>query len=217
MRHLQNGTMLAAILCTGLMAGLFAAFAYSVMPGLARSSDHTLVEAMQRINEAIMNPVFMVPFVGSIPLLGMAIVLAWRAPGRPGLAWLIAALACYLIAFMVTSGVNVPLNDQLAKAGDPDHIRHLAATRSSFEHQWVAWNIVRAVLHTASFACLAWALVLSGHRSEIPSGLDAFPGTGDRPVPGGVSHETVAGAPYTVTSVRWKVALAVLPRPTTRM
>jgi uncharacterized membrane protein len=167
MKHLQNGTLLAATLCTGLMAGLFAAFAYSVMPGLARSSDHTLVEAMQRINEAIINPVFMLPFLGSIPLLGAAIVLAWRTPGRPALAWLIAALACYLIAFMVTSGVNVPLNDQLAKAGDPDHIKHLAATRSDFENQWVAWNIVRAVLHTASFACMAWALILFGaHRSD---------------------------------------------------
>jgi uncharacterized membrane protein len=166
MKHLHNGTLLAATLSTGLMAGLFAAFAYSVMPGLARSSDHTLVEAMQRINEAILNPVFMLPFMGSVPLLGLAIFLAWHAPGRPALGWLIAALACYLIAFMVTTGVNVPLNDQLAKAGDPDHIKHLAATRSHFEHQWVAWNIVRAVLHTASFACMAWAsMVLGVHRS----------------------------------------------------
>ena len=167
MKHLQNGTLLAATLSTGLMAGLFAAFAYSVMPGLARSSDHTLVEAMQRINEAIMNPVFMLPFVGSIPLLAMAVFFAWRAPGRPALGWLIAALACYLVAFMVTSGANVPLNDQLARAGDPDHVRHLAATRRHFEHPWVAWNILRALLHTASFACMAWALMqFSAHRPD---------------------------------------------------
>jgi uncharacterized membrane protein len=167
MKHLQNGTLLAATLSTGLMAGLFAAFAYSVMPGLARSSDHTLVEAMQRINEAIMNPVFMLPFVGSIPLLGMAIVLAWRTPGRPALGWLVAAFACYLIAFMVTSGANVPLNDQLARAGDPDHVRHLAATRSHFEQPWVAWNVVRALLHTASFVCMIWALMqFSAYRPD---------------------------------------------------
>ncbi|MDF1604528.1 anthrone oxygenase family protein [Nocardioides sp. YIM 152315] len=169
MKHLQHGTLLAATLSTGLMAGLFAAFAYSVMPGLARSSDHTFVDAMQRINEAILNPVFMLPFMGSIPLLGLAIVLAWRTPGRPAVAWLIAALACYLIAFMVTSGVNVPLNDQLAKAGDPDHVRRLATVRSDFEHQWVASNIVRAVLHTASFACMAWALLVYGAHA-LPAG-----------------------------------------------
>ncbi|HEY9293237.1 MAG TPA: anthrone oxygenase family protein [Microlunatus sp.] len=113
-----------------------------------------------------MNPVFMLPFLGSFPLLGMAVVIAWRTPGRPALAWLIAALVCYLIAFMVTGGINVPLNDQLANAGDADHIRNLAATRSSFESQWVAWNIVRAVLHTAGFVCMIWALMLlSADRS----------------------------------------------------
>ncbi|MFG2659209.1 DUF1772 domain-containing protein [Streptomyces sp. NPDC048425] len=167
MKHLQTGTLLAATLSTGLIAGLFAAFAYSVMPGLARSSDHTLVEAMQGINKAIINPVFMFPFLGSIPLLGLTVVLAWRGHGRPALPWLIAALALYLVAFAVTSGVNVPLNDQLAHAGDPDHIKHLETVRVHFEAKWVTWNIVRALLHTGAFACLAWALIVYGaHRLQ---------------------------------------------------
>jgi uncharacterized membrane protein len=168
--RLRNATLLAATLCTGLMAGLFAAFAYSVMPGLARSSDRTTVEAMQRINEAIMNPVFMLLFMGAIPLLGAAVVLVRREPGRPALAWLVAALACYLVAFMVTSGANVPLNDQLAQAGAPGHVTHLAAVRDDFESPWVAWNVVRAVLHTASFACMAWALLLVGARRPERTG-----------------------------------------------
>lgn len=162
--RLRNATLLVATLCTGLMAGLFAAFAYAVMPGLARSSDRTVVEAMQRINEAIMNPVFMLLFMGAIPLLGAAVVLVWREPGRPAVAWLVAALACYLVAFLVTSGANVPLNDQLAQAGSTGHIKHLATVRDDFETPWVAWNLVRAVLHTASFACMAWALLLVGAR-----------------------------------------------------
>lgn len=162
MRHLQTGTLLVATLFTGLMAGLFAAFAYAVMPGLGRTSDHTLVEAMQGINKAIINPAFLLPFVGSIPLLGLAVALAWREHSRAALPWLIAALVLYLVAFMVTGGANVPLNDKLAHAGDPAQISHLAKVRSDFEDSWVAWNIVRAVLHTAAFGCLAWALVLHG-------------------------------------------------------
>ncbi|MFB7714088.1 DUF1772 domain-containing protein [Streptomyces sp. NPDC056105] len=178
MKHLQTGTLLAATLFTGLMAGLFAAFAYSVMPGLARSSDHTLVEAMQAINKAIINPVFMFPFLGSIPLLGLTVVLAWRGHGRPALPWLIAALALYLVAFAVTSGVNVPLNDQLARAGDPDHIKHLETVRLHFEAKWVTWNIVRALLHTGAFACLAWALILYGaHRLQENTSTNASPQT----------------------------------------
>ncbi|MFD5124071.1 MULTISPECIES: DUF1772 domain-containing protein [unclassified Streptomyces] len=167
MKALQQTTLIVAALATGLMAGLFAAFAYSVMPGLARSSDRTLVEAMQNINKAILNPVFMLPFMAAVPLLVLAVVLAWRGHGRPALPWLIGALVLYLLAFMVTSGVNVPLNDQLARAGDLDHIKHLAAVRENFETRWVVWNVVRAVLHTAAFGCLLWALVVYGaHRMQ---------------------------------------------------
>ncbi|MFI7384010.1 DUF1772 domain-containing protein [Streptomyces sp. NPDC049813] len=167
MRSLQQATLILTTLATGLMAGLFAAFAYSVMPGLARSSDRTFVEAMQNINKAILNPVFMVPFMASIPLLGLAVVLAWRGHGRAALPWLIAAAVLYLLAFMVTSGLNVPLNDRLAKAGDPGRVKDLPALRADFESTWVAWNIVRAVLHTAAFGCLLWALVVFGaHRAH---------------------------------------------------
>ncbi|HUR07806.1 MAG TPA: anthrone oxygenase family protein [Nonomuraea sp.] len=162
MKFLQTATLLAATITTGLMAGLFAAFAYSVMPGLGRSSDRTMIEAMQNINRAILNPAFMLLFMGSLPLLALAGFLAWRGHGRSTLPWIIAALALYLIAFLVTSGVNVPLNDKLAAAGDPRHVKDLAAVRGDFESAWVTWNIVRALLHTMAFGCLTWALVLYG-------------------------------------------------------
>ncbi|MEU2130218.1 hypothetical protein [Streptomyces sp. NPDC018352] len=51
MKHLQTGVLIATTLSAGLMAGLFAAFAYAVMPGLARTSDHTLIEAMRSITD----------------------------------------------------------------------------------------------------------------------------------------------------------------------
>jgi uncharacterized membrane protein len=162
---LQTATLIACTISTGLMAGLFAAFAYAVMPGLSRSSDRTMVEAMQNINKAIVNPTFMLLFMGSIPLIALAGVLAWRGDGRPALPWIIAALVLYLVAFFVTSGVNVPLNDQLAKAGDARHVEHLTAAREQFESKWVFWNTIRALLHTAAFGCLAGALIVSGaHR-----------------------------------------------------
>ncbi|MFI6090810.1 DUF1772 domain-containing protein [Streptomyces sp. NPDC051218] len=181
MKHLQTGVLLAATLSTGLMAGLFAAFSYAVMPGLARSSDRTLVEAMQGINKAILNPVFMLLFMGAIPLIGLTVFLAWRGHGRPALPWLIAALVLYLVAFMVTSGVNVPLNDQLAGAGDPARIGHLAAVRADFENKWVLWNIIRALLHTAAFACLAWALVVTGTARQSHESKDTAPARSSAP------------------------------------
>ncbi|WP_369240197.1 DUF1772 domain-containing protein [Streptomyces sp. R21] len=189
MKTLQTATLIAATLTTGLMAGLFAAFTYSVMPGLARSSDRTMVETMQNINKAIVNPFFMLLFMGSLFLLALAAFLSWKGHGRAALPWIIAALALYLIAFFVTGGVNVPLNDKLAQAGDPRHIKDLAAVRSDFENAWVTWNAVRAVLHTAAFGCLAWALVVHGaHRLHDAGKAGPAPYSTSGPAPAGPYH-----------------------------
>jgi len=59
--------------------------------------------------------------------------------------------------------VNVPLNDGIKAAGDPDRITDLTAVRARFdEARWVRWNLVRVVASAAAFACLAWALVQYG-------------------------------------------------------
>jgi uncharacterized membrane protein len=166
MRVLQTVVLLTATISTGAIAGLFYAYACSVMPGLARSSDHTFVETMQNINRAILNPVFLVPFVGSIPLVGLAVVLAWGMPGSPALPWIIAALLVYVVAFLMTMIVNVPLNNALDVAGDPDGITDLAAVRARFEDSWVRWNNLRTLAHTVAFGLLAWALVAHGALSS---------------------------------------------------
>ncbi|MFF4415837.1 DUF1772 domain-containing protein [Streptosporangium sp. NPDC001559] len=165
---LQTVSLLAATLTTGLMAGLFAAFSYAVMPGLARSHDRTFVEAMQRINVAIVNGWFMVCFLGGLAFTVAALVLHLNT-GRELLPWIIAALVLYAVMFVVTSAVNVPLNDQLAKAGHPGDIADLAAVRHAFEARWVTWNIVRTVANVAAFAALIWALVLHGRVTAAPA------------------------------------------------
>lgn len=60
-----------------------------------------------------------------------------------------AALALSALAFLVTVAFNIPLNDALARGGDP------GALREQFEDPWVAWNAVRAVLLTGALGCLA--------------------------------------------------------------
>src|SRR5688500_18647381 len=52
---LQTGSLVAAVVMTGLMAGLFASFAYAVMPGLAKVNDRAFIDSMQRMNVAIVN------------------------------------------------------------------------------------------------------------------------------------------------------------------
>jgi uncharacterized membrane protein len=147
-----------ALVAMGLMAGLVFAFAVGVMPGLARADDRTLIDAMQQINERIENPVFFLVYFGA-PVLGVwALVLEGRAGSRAAVRWIVAALVLYGIAILVTGGGNLPLNDDLAQAGDPSRIRDVAEVRDDYYGPWVAWNIVRTVLHTAAFCALipAW-------------------------------------------------------------
>jgi uncharacterized membrane protein len=151
-----TAALVAAVITNGLMAGLFAAYSYAVMPGLGRASDRTFVEAMQQTNAAILNGWFGLCFGGAVVFAAAA---AFLHRGRPGLWWVVAGLALYVAVLVVTFAINVPLNDALAAAGDP---ADLAGVRSRFEATWVRWNVVRAVLSTGAFGCLTWALVVAG-------------------------------------------------------
>ena len=162
MSVLRTAALLVAAVTTGLVAGLFYAYACSVMPGLARADDRTFVEAMQWINVAILNGWFAVCFVGAPVACALAAALHPGGDERPVLSWTVAALVLYAVVLVVTFRVSVPLNDALAAAGEAGGLADPAAVRASFEARWVRWNTVRAVAATASFGCLAWALVLHG-------------------------------------------------------
>ncbi|MFI6781422.1 DUF1772 domain-containing protein [Micromonospora sp. NPDC050276] len=162
---LSTVSLLAATLTTGLTAGLFAAFAYAVMPGLGRADDRTLVLAMQRINESILNGWFAVCFGGALLFTVLAAGLHLSGDRRAALPWVVAALLLYLVVLGVTGVVNVPLNNVLARAGDVDGVTDLAALRERFEATWVRANVVRAVASTGAFGLLAWALVVAGRHS----------------------------------------------------
>ena len=157
-----SATLVAATLTTGLMAGLFAAFWYAIMPGLAKASDVAFVDGMQRINVAILNGWFGVCFGGALVFSVLAAVLHLGADRRSVLPWVVAGAALYLVVLVVTVAVNVPLNDRLDAAGDPSRIADPHAVREQFEAVWVRWNLVRTVACTLAFACLTWALALHG-------------------------------------------------------
>jgi uncharacterized membrane protein len=156
--------LVATTVATGLLAGLFYGYACSVMPGLARADDRTLVDGMQQINEAILNPIFFLTFMGA-PALNLATWLILRRSKHRDdevLRWILVGLGLSMLGFLVTMAFNVPLNDDLAAAGDPARIADLAAVRHDFLGPWVVGNAVRALAITGSFVALVWALVLGG-------------------------------------------------------
>jgi uncharacterized membrane protein len=195
LKNAQVATLLAATITTGLMAGVFGLYAHTIMRGLGNTDDRTFVGAFQAIDRAIINPLFMLTLFGALAFSGLSAVLYLRDDGRSVLAWVVVAFVLYLVVVVITVAVNVPLNDDIKAAGDPDRIANLAAVRDAFhETRWVAWNIVRAIATTLAFGCLAWALVLHGRATDTdestrpPAIARHVPGS----FPGGPhAHETV--------------------------
>lgn len=164
MDTLRLVSLLAATLATGLMAGAFAIYAHTIMPGLRKTDDRTFVGAFQAMDRAIMNPWFLGGgFFGAL-VFSLGATIAHL--GHDALPPTAGALVLYLITFVVTLAVNVPLNDALKRAGDPDRIANLRAVRAAFnETRWASFNLLRTVLCFTSFALLAWALVIHGRAS----------------------------------------------------
>jgi uncharacterized membrane protein len=138
---MQAVALLAATLTAGLMAGVYGIFALAIMPGLRATDDRTFVAAFAAIDRAIVNPLFMLWFFG--PLLFAAVA---ATGGGDALPWIIAALVLSLAVVVITFAVHLPLNDAVKGGREQFH-----------EARWAAWNVVRAVLSTVAFGCLAWA------------------------------------------------------------
>ncbi len=141
-----------AVLLTGVSAGVFFTYQNSVLPGLRPLDDAAFATAMNSMNRAILNPAFMLFFVGSLLALAAAAIVGFVS-GTGLAAWLFAAsFAVYLIGVViVTGGVNVPLNNALAKDGD----------RQSFETRWVRFNGLRTASVILAFALATAGLLVS--------------------------------------------------------
>lgn len=136
-------TLLAA-LGSGLMAGLFFAFSVAVMQALAKLPAEKGMAAMQSINVAILNPVFLAVFLGTA-LMCLALVLYaclhWSTPGS---GWLLIGGGLYLVGCIaVTMACNVPLNNALAAADATS--TEGAKLWHTYLVTWTNWNHVRAV------------------------------------------------------------------------
>jgi len=165
---LRVAVLIASTITMGLTAGVFTLYAHTVMPGLGRTDDRTFVGAFQSMDKAIINPWFMAGgFVGALVFTALAVALHLGEDWRSILPWVGAALALYFVAFVITIGVNVPLNDALKGAGSPDRIADLASVRERFnEAKWTSWHLVRTVTTVGAFGCLTWALVLFGRATR---------------------------------------------------
>ena len=148
--------LLAALGC-GLMAGVFFAFSFFVMRALCRLGAAGGIAAMQAINIAVINPVFMTVFLGTAALsVSVLLVCLLRWPDSGG-AYLVAGSVLYLAGtFLVTVVCNVPRNNALAavEAASAEGARVWAA----YVPGWTRWNHVRTAAALAAAAGFSLAL-----------------------------------------------------------
>jgi uncharacterized membrane protein len=143
---------------TGLTAGLFYSWSVSVTPGIGRLGDREYLASFQAMNRAIINPMFMICFLGAAVMLPVTL-LAHR--GTQQFWLLLGATVCYLAGVIaVTFAGNIPLNNALDKLNIASSTADQLATFSAqFENKWNTLNHIRSVANTAALvlailACL---------------------------------------------------------------
>ncbi|WP_329106548.1 anthrone oxygenase family protein [Streptomyces sp. NBC_01439] len=167
-----QSTRLAAVLITlstvlvGLMAGLFFAFDVSVMPGLAAGDEQTYVTAMRAFNRAIDgNPLFGSVFLLALLAAAASTVVEHRGGRRATALWVGVAAVAYLVVLVITFGVNIPLNNELADGAAVEQMTDFSIVER-FKTTWVTTNIVRTLLCTAALTALARATLLHGRATR---------------------------------------------------
>lgn len=144
MSALLAGTTIGA----GLLAGVFLAFSVAVLPGLRRRPGREAAATMREINRAIVNPLFLLVFLGTAAgALGTAVL-----GGLAG-AWLpvVGAVATLAGGHVITAAVNIPLNNALDRSEPVD------AAWERFAGPWARAHTVRTLLITAGFVLLVLA------------------------------------------------------------
>lgn len=146
----------AATLLTGLSAGFFATYEYSVTRALAEVNDTVYVTTFQAINATVRSLEFGIIFFGSIIALVVALVVS--RSNRTALILLSAALLSYLTMLVITFSIHIPLNESLA-AVQATTESAASAARATFETRWNAMHCVRTIAVLVSFALTILTLI----------------------------------------------------------
>jgi uncharacterized membrane protein len=150
-------TFIAAI-SSALVAGIFFAFSTFVMAALGRIPAAQGINAMQQINITVINPLFMLAFMGTgvvCLVLVAGAVFRWDAAGSKLI--LLASLIYLVGCIGVTMTLNVPLNDALAPLAPTS--AEAATFWTRYLTEWTFWNHVRTVAPLVSAALFIWALL----------------------------------------------------------
>ena len=148
----------AGAIGSALVAGIFFAFSTFIMAALGRLPAEQGVAAMQSINITVINPLFMLAFMGTgVLCLALLAGAYFRWDETAGKLILLGSVIYLVGCIGVTMVLNVPLNDALAVAqpGTPE----AATLWTRYLADWTFWNRVRTVAPLVAAGLFVWALL----------------------------------------------------------
>lgn len=154
-------SLLVSTFLTGLTAGLCFTWGNAVTPGIGRLNDLGFLQAFQEMNRAIINPIFILVFMGPF-FVHLANVYLFRAVPT-NLYWIIIAAAILYIGGLVLITIfgNIPLNEMIDKVDLTQMSSdELASLRNQFEDKWNRFHLVRTITTSISFALLIISIVI---------------------------------------------------------
>lgn len=149
---LFEAALWAAVLSTGLMAGIYFAFSVFIMSAFKTIPDTSAAIAMNAINKVIVKSAFMPVFFGS-SLLAIVLVFLALDGERAGLIMLAGGV--YILGMLLCTVLfNVPLNNRLLKAS----FENQPGVWRNYVIEWTRWNHVRSISSLLAFILYVLAL-----------------------------------------------------------
>ncbi len=131
------------VVMSGTLAGIYFIFSNTIMKALADMEPAVGITVMQKINKIIINPGFMLLFMGA-PVLSVYLVYAgwFKEVGDASLLLIIGGILIIVGNFILTATGNVPLNNEL-DAVDPNSENGKRVWKK-YLSRWVLLNTIRS-------------------------------------------------------------------------
>ena len=145
--------LLIAGLAVAVVAGVFLGFSDFIMRGLAQAPASQGAAGMVGLNRTVYRSVFMVLFLGLVPVSGtLGLMAFWKFEGAAQALTLVGVVAYPIGVFAVTGMGNVPMNTRLdAMDGQP---RETADYWPLYARRWTQLNHARTA--GSALAALCW-------------------------------------------------------------
>jgi uncharacterized membrane protein len=129
---------------TGVMAGIYFTFSVFLIKAMNELPELQAAQAMNKINDVIVNTLFLPIFFGSTLWYAGLVIWAlsdWQE--QSSILQIIAALVYIGGMFVVTAFGNVPLNNRLKELESDDE--NLATYWYEYQGAWIRLNHIRTI------------------------------------------------------------------------